>query len=260
MTIINPLLRDRAAMNNLQFTYSDYANIEAITATADGLTTAIITANMKVVQVSSANVAYYVDLPYTSTVGHVMRVITGAIGAKMTSVQNTVACTINGVSVRNKAAVYELRANTVTDFIKSASTAWIAIPADSDINSIQGVPVANATIHTAVITAAAAAAADNKIPAGVTFVAGDSTNDAHFIALPPSVAGTKIVVMNIDSAQDFILVPLTAGAKINGLAAGDHAGGGVGFLVGEGDMADCYCISATQWIIIRYPLATVRLA
>jgi hypothetical protein len=106
-----PSLRDRGLITSNLYTADDYVAVGTATPTAGGLTTGILPDNTKIVLVeSSGNAAHYIDLPATFTTGTCIRLLMKATGCKLTSVQNAAAMTINGVSVRNKAATLAITA------------------------------------------------------------------------------------------------------------------------------------------------------
>lgn len=71
-----------------QFTYLNtmltelFPNIQAVTATADGLTTGLITAGKNFITVTSANADHQITLP-ASSVGTVIRILVGATGCEL---------------------------------------------------------------------------------------------------------------------------------------------------------------------------------
>jgi hypothetical protein len=59
-----------------------FPNIQAVTATADGLTTGLITAGKNFITVTSANAAHQITLP-ASSVGTVIRILVGATACEL---------------------------------------------------------------------------------------------------------------------------------------------------------------------------------
>ena len=59
-----------------------FPNIQAVTATSDGLTTGLITAGKNFITVTSANAGHQITLP-ASSVGTVIRILVGATGCEL---------------------------------------------------------------------------------------------------------------------------------------------------------------------------------
>jgi hypothetical protein len=74
-------LRQQFGYLNTMFTEL-FPNIQAVTATADGLTTGLITAGKNFITVTSANAAHQITLP-ASSVGTVIRILVGATACEL---------------------------------------------------------------------------------------------------------------------------------------------------------------------------------
>ena len=67
-----------------------------------------------------------------------------------------------------------------------------------------------------------ATAANAAILSTTSLVLGDSGNNSHKIQLPAIGGldtGHTVIVANVDSAQDFVLVPAANGTRFNGVAS-----------------------------------------
>lgn len=102
------------------------ATNRAVTATADGLTTGLLTSADRVVDVTAANAAHLVTLPPIADVpiNHVIRLSVGANGHKLVT-PATSNTKINNVDSDGSASM-TVPANSITIMTKQAADNWIA--------------------------------------------------------------------------------------------------------------------------------------
>lgn len=238
------------------------AQLEAVTATADGLTTGLISVTARHVTVTSANSAHIATLP-ASVVG---KEISGFVGSNGFRLQTTAASniTINGVD-SDGTSYFTVAANTYFVARCVSATAWLVYT----MNTSGGFPTGN--LATASVTAekvaestTAIATADGLTTGAITALTGFK----KFVDVTSGAATDAITLPGITSATIGQEIFLTVGA--NGYELLTVAGSNVTINQVDSDgtnqldvAADttvrCTQISATAWLAETIAAATIAI-
>ncbi len=219
------------------------AQAESVTATADGLTTGVISITARDVAVTSANSAHIVTLP-ASVVG---KVITGAVGSNGFRLQTTASSniTINGVD-SDGTSYLTVAATTSFYAICISATAWIVVLRNSSgqigTNGIaDGAATPVKTINVEARTATSDGLTTGIISAGKTHVTVTSGNSTDIVTLPAPVVGQTICIDV--GANGFKLQTSTpASIAING-----GSGASAVSAIAANSTLFITCVSATAW-------------
>lgn len=236
------------------------AQLEAVTATADGLTTGLVSITARHVTVTSANASHVVTLP-ASVVG---KEITGFVGTNGCLLQTTASSniTINGVDCDGTNS-FTLAANTYFLAKCVSATAWLVYT----LNTSGAFPTAN--IANGSITAvklvgseARTATADGLTTGAITaptafrtFVAVTSGGATDAITLPAISSGTigQEIFLTVGSNGYELLTPASSGNTINQV----DSDGTNQLDVAADTTVRCTQISATAWLAETIAAATI---
>lgn len=236
------------------------AQLEAVTVTADGLTTGLISVTARHITVTSANSAHIATLP-ASVVG---KEISGFVGSNGFRLQTTAASniTINGVD-SDGTSYFTVAANTYFVARCVSATAWLVYT----MNTSGGLPTGN--IADASITAAkvaevttATATADglttgsiNALTGFKKFVAVTSGAATDAITLPGINAGTigQEIFLTVGANGYELLVPSGTNVTINQV----DSDGTNQLDVAANTTLRCTQISATAWLAEQIAAAAI---
>ena len=183
------------------------AQLEAVTATADGLTTGLISVTARHVTVTSANSAHIATLP-ASVVG---KEISGFVGSNGFRLQTTASSniTINGVD-SDGTSYFTVAANTYFVARCVSATAWLVYT----MNTSGGLPtgnIADASITPAKVTETEArtATADGLTTGAITALTGFK----KFVTVTSAAATDAITLPAISASTIGQEIFLTVGAN-----------------------------------------------
>lgn len=238
------------------------AQTEAVTATADGLTTGVVSITARHITVTSSVNTKIVTLP-ASVEG---KEITGFVGSNGFRLQTTAASniTINGVD-SDGTSYFDVAADTYFVARCVSATAWLVYV----LNTSGGLPAGNLATDS-VTTVKVAAGAITPVKSAQTeavtatvdgLTTGTVTATARHITITSSVA-TKIVVLPTEvagkeitgyvGANGFQLQTLaSSNVKINNV----DCDGTNSFNVPANSFFRAVCLSATDWNVITYSIA-----
>ena len=198
------------------------AQLEAVTATADGLTTGLISVTARHVTVTSGSSSDIVTLP-ASVVG---KEIPGFVGSNGFRLQTTASSniTINGVD-SDGTSYFTVNANTYFVARCVSATAWLVYT----MNTTGGLPtgnIANASITAAKITEAttATATADGLTTGSITALTGcrkfvdvTSSSATNAITLPGIISSTigQEIFLTVGANGYELLTPASSNNTIN---------------------------------------------
>lgn len=236
------------------------AQLEAVTVTADGLTTGLISVTARHITVTSDSASKIATLP-ASVVG---KEISGFVGSNGFRLQTTAASniTINGVD-SDGTSYFTVAANTYFVARCVSATAWLVYT----MNTTGGLPVGNLT--DASITAAkvtevttATATADGLTTGSITaltgfkkFVAVTSSAATNAITLPGIIAATvgQEIFLTVGANGYELLVPSGTNVTINQV----DSDGTNQLDVAANTTVRCTQISDTAWLAETIAATTI---
>lgn len=238
------------------------AQLEAVTATADGLTTGLISVTARHITVTSANSAHIATLP-ASVVG---KEISGFVGSNGFRLQTTAASniTINGVD-SDGTSYFTVAANTYFVVRCVSATAWLV----STRNSSGTLPTGD--IATSSITAekvtevtTATSTADGLTTGAIAaltgfkkFVAVTSASATNAITLPPVSAATigQEVFLTVGANGYELLTVASSNVTINQV----DSDGTNQLDVAANTTVRCTQISTTAWLAETIAATTIAI-
>jgi trimeric autotransporter adhesin len=236
------------------------AQLEAVTATADGLTTGLISVTARHVTITSANASHIATLP-ASVVG---KEITGFVGSNGCLIQTTAASniTINGVDSDGTSS-FTLAANTYFVARCVSATAWL-VYTQNTAGAFPTANIADGAITAAKVrgTEARTATADGTTTGAITaptslitVVTVTSANATDQIALPAitSAGIGNVIYLSVAANGYELITPASSNNTIN-LVDGD----GTNQLdVAANTTVRCTQVSATAWLAETIAATTI---
>ncbi len=218
------------------------AQLEAVTATTDGLTTGLISDTARHVTITSSVSTKIATLP-TPVVG---KVITGYEATNGFSLQTAASSNIkiNGVDC-DGTNTFVVPAGLLFRAICVSATEWIV-----ELFSLGGVPAKAASV-----TTTADGLTTGLIPAGAKYVAITSANAGDQATLPAISAATigQMIILNVGANGYELVTPASSNNTINNV---DSDGTNQLDVAATTNLL-CIQISATGWVAIQVAATTI---
>lgn len=238
------------------------AQLEAVTVTADGLTTGLISVTARHISVTSASAAHIATLP-ASVVG---KEISGFVGSNGFRLQTTAASniTINGVD-SDGSSYFTVSANTYFVARCVSATAWLVYTMNTAGGFLTG-NLADASVTAAKVAevTTATATADGLTTGAITtllgfkkFVAVTSAAATNAITLPGINAGTvgQEIFLTVGANGYELLTPASSNNTINQV----DSDGTNQLDVAADTTLRCTQISASAWLAETIAAATIAI-
>jgi len=216
----------------------------ARTATADGLTTAVIAAGTRMVDVTSGNSTHLITLP-APVVGNIIDLYVGANGFRL---QTNDPATVGLNNTTGGGTYLQIAANsrviaacvTATNWVVAiiTNTGELTLTSATASVGVQCTPVAR--------TATADGTGTGTIAPGTREVAVTSADANHIIILPAPVVG-NVINLHVGATGYELRTSNPATISLNNVT-----GAGVELAVAANTHIQARCVSATAWIATKF--------